>query len=333
MTKENWTGEGQPDETLFSASNSGGGSGLAFTASLSANAPFYYDSARAKTGTRSLRSERSAAGASYLLRTLVDGASARGKARQYYYHTAYPSVDLNFLRFLSSTNAASGVGNFIFTPTGKIKVTDTTGTVINTTVPSYPLNEWFMVDAASAPGASTSAGALDYRLVNAAGSTLAEYNGTSLNLGTTPNVQFVRLGRLSTSEVSTTPFWIDNAATDSGAGYIGAEAAAPTPVVLTTDGVVVKDMRTSLNAAGIVGTNLSWSVAWVSGPTVTVTEPLEGYFVFVKNTSGSASVYAITATEAGGQTATTSVTIDNVAAGAGVAYSPHFWTPGSSSWE
>lgn len=339
MAVDEWTAEGGTNGTGLTTANTGGGSGAAFGSttggmSIGANNTMVFSNAQAMNGTYSVLVDRaSGSTTAYAQRTLAS-ATARHVARIYVRFAAFPAGNTGVMRFQNSsaTNAAS----LFVDSAGKFVLQNAAGTAVFTATTALSINTWYRVEVAVAPGTTTSTGAAEMAYY-AGHSTTAIQTMTPIttgNFGTVANINYVRVGRYDTS-ATTGGYYFDNFGNESkGSGLIGPYGVTPPTAGGTgLDNTYTFDART-LSLPGAAGA-LTWSVSYNTGQSLTVTEPVDGYFVFVKSAAGTAQ-YTLLVSETGGSSATMFIDVPQLVTGTITSYSPRFFigTPGvpSQSW-
>lgn len=344
MAADNWSAEGGAGAggsgTTVAPANSGpsGTSTGAFfsgTAGISGGNTFVYTTAQKMHGTYGALVDR-ASGTTpmYLQRSFTGGPGARGVVRMYVRFATLPTSNYGLIRIQNSL-ASNAISVFV-DGTGKLIVQSAAGTTIFTATTALSVNTWYRVEVAVAPGSTTTTGAYNFAYYTGDGTTAIETASTTTgNFGTQPDVAYARVGRFDTSS-GTGGYYLDDVATElKGAGLIGAEGAvAPTATKsVLGDDIYAVDLRGSTSG---LGGGLTFSASYSAGQTLTVVEPQDGVFLFVKSPDGPSQYYGVVS-ETGGGSASTLIDIPQLTAGTGGGYAPRRWigTPGtpSQSWD
>lgn len=222
--------------------------------------------------------------------------------RGYIRFASFPaSSATNFLQLRANTTA-TGCGLQVRAD-GMIVWVDAGGGSGN--VHTISLNTWYMISMMVTRGTTSSDGYVKVEIRNVSGATvLATYESSTRNTGT-EDLTFAQFGKLTGSnpEVS---MYFDQVAFDIDTGaMIGPYESGEPQLNISQSAYYVVDATAS--APGTGGT-LSFSATRVSGPTLTVIQPIAGMLFFTQDTS-AASVYTITVTETGVGTDSKQVTI------------------------
>ncbi len=275
------------------------GSGEAFSIiSTAGDGTVTYTSAQSAFGNQSYLFHASPTDGIALARWSQTNATLRFRA--YFRLGALPSNTVNLIQLRSNT--VSSGATLQLGSTGIIQ--SSSNGVANTIISNASANTWYMVTMKVTKGSTTSDGYVRVDIRNLAGNTvLGSFETSSANTGT-EDLTYVQFGKLTNSNAELTAYF-DQVAFDVGDGaLIGPSTSAP--ILSITQGAYYV-VNASSSAAGAGGT-LSYSATWVSGPVLTVTQPIAGQLYFTQNSSAS-SVYTITVTESGGGNDTSNITI------------------------
>lgn len=226
------TFEGGTDETLITTGNSGGASGNAFDAVTSGTTTLTFDTARAKSGSFSMRVDSAASPvvghadwtglgsltSSVYFRSYVYMATQDGSANDYF--------------FRAQTAASGACAKFAIGPLGIVRAYDASETEIAAaqgtvaiSIGSWARLEWRVL-------ASTTVGQVEWRLFNSpdAATPTETKQATGLVLGA--NLDKCQFGIVDTTAPASYTKWMDDLAVSTG-GWIGPNPPAlPLPVHL-----------------------------------------------------------------------------------------------------
>lgn len=211
------------------------------------------------------------------------------------------SSGVNFLQ-LRASSTATGAGLQI-NAAGVLLWVDAGGG--SGAISTLNLNTWYMISMMVTRGTTVSDGHIKIELRNASGAAvLSSYESTTRNTGT-EDLTFMQFGKLTGSnpEIS---MYFDQVAFDSGAGELIGPYESGDPQLNTSQGAYyVVDATSSVSGTG---NPLTFSATRVSGPTLTVSQPVPGILFFTQDTS-AVSVYTVTVTETGVSSDSKQVTI------------------------
>jgi len=290
--------EGGDDGVAVSGVNSAT-SGDAFSLiSTSGGGSFNYSTAQAAIGSKS-----------FLVTTVTNStalarwtqADPTHRFRAYIRVPAFPTSTVNILQ-LRGTATGTGAGLQVGS-TGNLIWNDAGGGAAN--LYTLSTNTWYMISMMVTRGTTTSNGYIKAEVRNVAGTTvLATYESSVRNTGT-DDLAYTQFGKVTSSNAGLT-IYFDQVAMDIGAGaLIGPYVSGEPQLNLSHDTYHVVDATASV--AGTGGA-LTYTATWVSGPTLTYTQPQSGIFFFTQNTSAP-SAYTITVSEAGSGTDSLEITI------------------------
>lgn len=305
MAKAN-TAEGYTvSPTTVTAGNSGGGSGDAFsTVSAGAGGTIQAVNTRASQGSWSYLHTPATGVSNYTL-TNDTGSTVGATASVDMYLTGYPSSETNWIT--PQTAAGAIVSYLNLTPTGKLKLSHTAGTLYNFTN-SVPLNAWSTATIFYTIAAGTAS--VQAKLYDATG-TLIEASPayTTGNTGTTA-VGRIILGKF-TAAGSMAPYNLDNIKFDftSATEYPpGSVNSAPTANAGPDQTSVEPYTTVTLTGAGSSdsdGTIASYNWTQVSGTAVTLSgSGSDRTFTAPNNMSAQNLVFGLTVTDNLGSTST-----------------------------
>lgn len=329
MAEVNFPAEGQADGTALTVSLSGGFYDSSNAPNTLGNTNVF-DTSQKMHGASSIRVNRSSGTSpGYFQRTLEGGP--REVVRPYLRIDTTPTANRGIFRILNGSGTI--ICSAFWDSARHIILQNAAGGTAFYTSPVIPVDAWYRLELAIAPGTTTTNGQYSVALYLGDNSTsIDSASGDTQNFGTVPTVGFIRVGRHdSTADVG--GYWYDDFATsDALSGLIGPEGAIPpNAVVSTTADVFLANMRAS--TPGGSGA-MTYSVSHSTGQVLTVTEPVDGIFAFIPSEAGTARYIGL-ASEAGGGSDTVIIDVPQKLPSGG--YAPRKWigTPGipSSSWD
>jgi len=286
--------EGGDNGTAVTAANSGT-SGDAFTlVSNTSGGTVTYSTAQAAIGNKSYNFVAPTNGS-----TLVRWAqtSPTQRFRAYIRIAAIPTGSVVIAQLRANT---TGTGSDLRINSSGVLLTATSQALC-----TLSINTWYMVSIMVTRGTTTSNGYIKAEVRNVSGSTvLGSYESSTQNTGI-EDLTYVQFGKLVGANPDINIFF-DQVAFDVGSGSLIGPYTSSTPdLSISHDTYHVVDATGSVSGAGGA---LTYTAAWVSGPTLTYTQPQTGIFYFTQNTSGP-SAYTITVSEAGGSTDSLEITV------------------------
>lgn len=207
-------GDGGSNGVAVTAANSGGSSGTPWD-SVTTGATGIYSSTQAAHGLLSYQFSSSTAGTYYGTWSTAFGSQTSFWCRLSCYFTANPAATLNIANWRVAT--ATAAGRISISSTGKIFLTDATGTAVITSTVGLTLNAWNRIEWACTPGTTTTNGAATLQHYAADSTTLAEAaQSVSANNFGAAATTMIEYG-IPISTASVTAFYLD----DLGASSFG----------------------------------------------------------------------------------------------------------------
>lgn len=290
--------EGGDNGVAITAANSGT-SGDAFSlVNIGGGGSVVYSTAQAAFGGKSMLFS-AATSASALIRWSQTDTTHRFRA--YIRLPSFPTSAVNIVQLRGSA-VGTGMGLQV-NGSGNLLWTDGGGAA--QTLYGLSINTWYMISAMTTRGTTTSNGYIKAEVRNASGTTvLGTFESSTRNTGI-DDLTFTQFGKLTSSNPDLT-IYFDQVAFDVGAGaLIGPYVSGEPQLNLVHDTYHVVDATGSI--AG-TGGSLTYTATWVSGPTLTYTQPQPGLFFFTQNTSAP-SAYTITVNEVGSTTDSIEITV------------------------
>lgn len=226
---------------------------------------------------------------------------------------------------LVRTRASTGTVNqfsVYFTAARKIQVQNTAGSQLWLSTGTFAAGQ-YRLQINVEPGATATTGKIDFDVYTKTGTTPIEtgLSVTTANLGTIQEVRYTHIGRFDGSGGVGGYAWDTAGYEPLAAGSLGAYGVTPpTPVLALAEERFVAILLGSTPSGG--GAMSYGTPVWISGPTLTYSEPSDGIFLFVQTTTGGPSVYGVPVIETPGGTVVYNVTIPNYVPGVTSVYSP-----------
>ena len=224
------TAEGQADQTIVTASNSGGGSGDQFSQVAKAGTnPVLFSTDHAAYGAKSYKIIGSNGDFVAMLYDANVGGDLNGAIQFYLYLTANPTI-VNAVASFHSSSGGSALTLSVRT-NGRLTVSDFVNPDFAISTNPLPLNTWIMVDATCTPGSTPTNGRARVSIYEAGNSTALwsmDADGT-INLGSSAIASY-RFGKLDNGATSPA-YYIDHIAANPGdASFIPESTGNSLPV-------------------------------------------------------------------------------------------------------
>lgn len=302
------TFEGGTNGTTITTANSGGASGTPFDyIEIGSGAGMVYSTATAAHGTKSMLASGNAvkAFAEYSV-----GPTPKLTTRTYFRMPALPTAANNIIVIRNSSAQAASI---IVSTAGVLRVADATGASIHDT-PALNINQWYRIEAAWEPGASTTTGKVWFGLYSGDSTTAIDsWSSTTANFGTAPMALF-RFGKYDNA--GNNSFYFDSVTYDpTSTTLLGPHVAlniAPTANAGTSLEDVEPGTVVTLDGSGSAdpnGTITTYLWEQQIGATVTISGTgSTRTFTAPYTLAGDLLAFKLTVTDNNGATAESSVT-------------------------
>lgn len=303
MTLQVNTAEGQTSGTAVSTSgtNTGGGSGDAFSA---ANSGITFSNAQAAHGTRSYLMPGTAATFNTLTFTSPDATTNGFSVRFYLYATTAPSAEIQFINVQTSAGAAVAALNLM--PTMVLRMKNAADASVYTFTNAVPLNQWVRVSFYGTINATTGSMTCSFYSLDSL-TAIDTHTVTGANTGSTaPNK--VLYGKLTQAPSMTTYYFDDIAQNLDSSTEIPPVSNTPPTVdaganQTVTAGAGVSLSATASDADGTIASH-AWTFDYPTSGAPTLTGASTATPTFTAGGAGSLYVLRDTVTDNGGATAT-----------------------------
>lgn len=323
MTQYRWTAEsGLADNTTLTSSpnNTGGTAGPAFTqVARDTVTPsiMRYRNANPSHGTQSLELQPASAVSNYVAWLDTAGTNTKHWAGVAYVKAAAgPTAEDYIMQLRSGATANVVVCSLKVTTGGLLRMFNSTagasvlqtGTTIPWALAQSIRFEWDVLVAAS-PTTTNGIFTASWFLGDSPTAS-GTITSSAFDLGSAVPTQ-TRFGRPAAITGTWPAFWDDLGMDTAASGFMGPVPVAPPTVSFTQNTVVKADFTASTPTNS--GDALTYSIVQVGTPVSTPQEIIEGVFLITPDASATLT-YTVTVTEAGGSSATQTVTIPPLSA-------------------
>lgn len=164
--------------------------------------------------------------------TWMDLVATSGALRVYAYFPAFPTATMEFAQFTTSTSGTfAQLSRFGLTPSGKLQLQDSAGTVLWMSTNTLAVNTWYRLEQEIILGGTATSGTINAAYYILDNTTAVEtFSTSSANLGTAP-LGWARFGKINMPP-DITSFYMDGfAVRQLGSGFIGPYSGPPAPFV------------------------------------------------------------------------------------------------------